>query len=363
MADFSRRTIMAGALVAAPAVLAGRGFAQEKRKVAFTIPFLAEGSNAYAFVAKAAGYWDELGLDVAISRGYGSIAAAQAIGAGQFQFGLAAATAGIQQAAKGLPLVNIACAGYDATMGICVLKDSPIRSPVDLMGKKLGATVASGEYPFLPAFAKTAGFDMKGVEVVQVDAAIRQRVLLTGQVDAVSGFAVSFIPPIAAQKQEVRSILFSQFGLKYYNNVLLTQPITLKAEPKLCADIATGLGRAIKLTLTNPDEALRLFLKQVPEAALSPANVEAVRMGIGIFSTTMLYEAARLNGIGYTVPDDYGWMTDQVMQYVAAPGDIAPKPADLFTNDFVGKLMLSPAEWQVAEANAAPFRRLLGAAA
>lgn len=359
----SRRHLLAGSLVAAPAVLSSRALAQAKRKVTFTLPFLAEGSNAYAFVARAAGYWDELGLDVQISRGYGSVAAAQAIGAGQFQFGLAAATAAIQQAAKGLPLVSIACAGYDATMGVCVLKDSPIRTPADLAGKKLGATVTSGEYPFLPAFAKVAGFDLKSVDVVQVDPAIRQRVLLSRQVDCVSGFAVSFVPPVVSQKQEVRSMLFSQYGLKYYNNALLTQPATLRDDPKLCANIAAGLTRAIKLTMLDPEQAAQLFLKQVPEAALSPANVEALRLGIGIFNNSMLYEPARVNGVGFVVPGDYAWMVDQVMQYVAGPNDKAPKAADLFTNDLVGTVTLSPAEWEAAKSNAAPFKVYLGDAA
>ena len=44
------------------------------------------------------------GLDVDIAKGTGSIGAAQAIGNGQFQFGLAAATAGLQQAALGIAL-------------------------------------------------------------------------------------------------------------------------------------------------------------------------------------------------------------------------------------------------------------------
>ncbi len=98
MLDLTRRSLLLGSL-AAPIVMTRRVHSQERRKVTFTLPFLAEGNNAYAFVAKANGYWDELGLDVAIRRGYGSIAAAQAIGAGQFQLGLAVPSAAIQQAA------------------------------------------------------------------------------------------------------------------------------------------------------------------------------------------------------------------------------------------------------------------------
>ena len=98
------------------------------------------------------------GLDVQISRGYGSVVAAQAVATGKVSI---RAGVGVGRSAaespKGLPLVSIACCGYDATMGLCVAKDSPIKSPKDLNGKKLGSTISSGEYPFLGLFAQRAG--------------------------------------------------------------------------------------------------------------------------------------------------------------------------------------------------------------
>ena len=358
MPAISRRKLVLAAL-AAPAVLTGTANTQGRRKVTFTLPWLAEGSNAFVFVAKAKGFWDELGLDVQVTRGYGSVAAAQAVGAGQFQFGAAAASAGIQQAAKGLPVVAIGCAGYDATMGICVLKDSPIKSPKDLPGKKMGSTVNSGEYPFLPLFAEKAGFDFKAVELSQVDPNVRQRLLVTGQVDAISGFAISFVPPLATQKVESRAMLFSQYGLTLYNNALLTQLATLRNERKLCEDVATGLMQAIKFTVLNPDETVALFLKQVPETALSPTGAEQTRLGVGIFNVSMLHEPALKNCVGYSAPEDYQTMTDLVMKYVVSPGDKSPAQSDLFTNDLVGKTKFTQDEWKVALAKAEPFRKYL----
>ena len=136
MADISRRALMLGALSTAPFILTRRARAEALRPVTFTLPWVAEGSNAYAYVAKAKGYWTKRVLDVKISRGYGSTTAAQAVGAGQFQFGLAVASSGIQEAAKGLPVVALASGGYDATMGLCVLENSPIHAPKDLEGHK-----------------------------------------------------------------------------------------------------------------------------------------------------------------------------------------------------------------------------------
>lgn len=359
MSGITRRKLLLSTLAAAPAILSGTANTQDRRKVTFTLPWLAEGSNAFVFVAKANGYWDELGLDVQVTRGYGSVAAAQAVGAGQFQFGAAAASAGIQQAAKGLPVVAIGCAGYDGTMGICTLKDGPIKTPKDLAGKKMGSTVSSGEYPFLPVFAQMAGFDLKSVEISQVDPNVRQRLLVTGQVDAISGFAISFVPPLVTQKVELRAMLFSHYGLTLYNNALLTQLSTLRNERKLCEDIASGLMQAIKFTVLDPEGTVQLFLKQVPETALSPTAVEQTRLGVGIFNVAMLHEPALKYCIGYSVPEDYQAMTDLVMKYIASPGDKPPAQTELFSNDLVGKLKLTPDEWKAAEAKAEPFRKYL----
>jgi len=358
MSAISRRKLLLGAAAAAPALLSGTANTQERRKVTFTLPWVAEGSNGYVFVAKAKGYWDELGLDVVVSRGYGSVAAAQAVGAGQFQFGVAAASAGIQQAAKGLPVVAIGCAGYDGTMGICVLKDSPIKSPKDLAGKKLASTIGSGEYPFLPLFFQRAGLDIKSVEVEAVDPNVRTRLLVSSQVDAISGFAISIIPPLSTQKIDTRSMLFSQYGMTLYNNTLMTQLSTLRNEPKLCADVTSGLMQAVKFTMLNPDEAVKLFLKQVPETALTPSGPGQTRMGLGIFNVSMLHDPLK-HGVGYTAPEDYQTMTDLVMKYIASPGDTPPRLSELFSNDLIGKVQLTPDEWSAADAKAEPFRKFL----
>lgn len=359
MAKISRRALMLGA-TAAPFVLTRRSRAGDLRPVTLTLPWVAEGSNSYAFVAKANGYWSKRGIDVKISRGYGSTAAAQAIGAGQFQFGLAAASAGIQEAAKGLPVTAILSAGYDATMGICVLKDGPIHTVKDLEGRKMASTVSSGDYPFLGVFAERAGFDLSKVTRVQADPNVRQRLLVSKEVDAISGFAITFLPVFQTQHLETRHLLYSSYGLTLYNNSLMTQLSTLEKEPKLCADMAAGIADALKFTLLNPDEATKIFLKEVPEVALAADGAERIRLGIGILNISLLYPQMKEHGIGYASPDDYVGMTDLTMKYVADKTDKRPDQKALFTNDFAGMLKLTDAEWQQAMAKAQPFRALLG---
>src|SRR5467141_4769944 len=118
------------------------------------------------------------GIDFDIARGFGSMASAQTVAGGQFEFGIVAAPPLILSVAKGLPLIALATCDYDSTMGVGVLTDSPIQKPQDLAGKKIAAVPTSGEFPFFPAYARKVGLDMNSIEIVHVDNKVLERVLI-----------------------------------------------------------------------------------------------------------------------------------------------------------------------------------------
>src|SRR5260221_9519730 len=126
-----RDLLKAGGAVTA-AALPSRVWAQSKRQLKFTLPWLAQGATAYTYVALDQGMFAKRGLDVTVSRGFGSLAAAQAIAAKQFDFGLVSTGSTIVCAATGMPLVALGTTNYDAYMGILLHPDSPIRTPKDL---------------------------------------------------------------------------------------------------------------------------------------------------------------------------------------------------------------------------------------
>src|SRR5271154_4189837 len=258
-----RRFLRVSGIAAGGLTLPRLVFAQTKRPVHFTLPWVAEGSNLFTFVAKGMGLWEKHGLDVDIARGSGSGAAAQAIGGGRFDFGMASPSAAILQAVKGLPTVALAACAYDATMGIGVMNDGPIKTPKDLEGRQMASTVTSGEYPFLPAFADKAGFDLSKVSRVQVDNKVRDRLLPEGKVDAISGDASSAMPSYAATGVKARFMMFSDFGLLNYGTAVMTQPSRLKEAPELCAAFVDGLLQGLKVVLLDPAEAMKVFFKQV----------------------------------------------------------------------------------------------------
>jgi NitT/TauT family transport system substrate-binding protein len=133
----------------------------------------------------------------------------------------------------------------------------------------------------------------------------------------------------------------------------------LQKEPDLCADMAAGLAEALVFTMLNPEEAVKLFLQEVPETALSADGAERLRLGIGILNVSLLHAPLQEHGVGYAVPADYQAMTELVMTYVADSTDKTPEQSVLFTNEFAGKIKLTQVEWDKAMENAKPYRQYL----
>jgi len=357
----SRRQILKGTglagLVATGLPVAAPAISQGVTKVTFTTSWIPEGPNLCAYVARDKGFWKKAGLDVSVARGSGSGAAAQAVSAGTFDFGMAATPTVIVQAAKKLPITCIGQINYDALMGIGLLDGSPIKLPRDLEGKKLGASVTSGEYPFLPLYAEKAGFDLAKVQMVQIDGKVRERSLLEKQVDAVSAFATSTIPSLVPLGTNVRFMLFRDAGIEFYGQSLTTQPQRLEKDPELCAAFVTGAMEAIRFTMTNFDEAIDVFLKANSEVAMSSTGNDYARIGLGLTNLTNLVPEVKDHGFGFADPEKVATMANLVVKYAAGEGATLPDVGSLFTNRFVDKIKLSADELAAAEKSSAAFRK------
>lgn len=359
----SRRKVLKGmsiaGLGAAGLPLAAPAISQGATKVSFTTSWIPEGPNLFAYIARDKGFWKKAGLEVSVARGSGSGAAAQAVSAGTFDFGMAATPTVIVQAARKLPITCIGQINYDALMGIGLLTGSSIRKPKDLEGKKLGASVTSGEYPFLPLYAEKAGFDLAKVQMVQLDGKVRERSLMEKQVDAVSAFATSTIPSLSPLGTDVRFMLFRDAGIEFYGQSLTTQPQKLEKDPNLCAAFVEGAMEAIRFTMTNFDEAIDIFLKANSAVAMSSTGKDYARIGLGLTNLTNLVAEVKDHGFGFADPRKVATMADLVIKYAAGDGATRPDVDALFTNKFVGKVTLSADELAGAEKSTAAFRKYI----
>jgi NitT/TauT family transport system substrate-binding protein len=354
----SRRGVLAGA--AAGALLLPRPGIAESRTVKFTLAWLAQGSFAYVYVARAKGIMKARGIDFDIARGFGSMASAQAVAGGQFDFGIVAAPPLILSVAKGLPLIALATCDYDATMGVGVLDSSPIAKPQDLAGKKIASVPTSGEFPFFPAYAAKVGLAPNSIEFVHVDNKVLEQVLMEKEVDAITSFALGSASAMLSKGVQSRWMLYSAAGIRNDGQTITTQKKTLESDPALCEAVTGGLLEALAFSLTDPEESLGLFRKEVPEMALNPSAKEFARIGLGMWQHGVDRPEAREHGLGWSNAASYAETTDLVMQYLNSPGMQRPQPDALFTNRFAGNIKLTEADWAGVRQRVAEFDKYLG---
>jgi NitT/TauT family transport system substrate-binding protein len=355
-----RAALAAGATLLAAPLAAPRLARAQSATLRFTLPWLAQGATAYAYVAREMGAFQRRGLNVEVSRGFGSVAAAQAIAQGQFDYGIVGAGPLILAAARELPLVGLATVNYDMLMGIALRADSPIRVPKDLEGKRIGAVPTSAEFPFWPAFARRAGINLATVTIQQMDNRVLERSLIDRQVDAITAIGSSTIPVMMAQNAPHRFIRYSSVGLQFYSNVITTRREVLEQRPQQAEAMVEALLEAVALQLREPDRALDMFIRQVPEIGITAGGRENARLSQGMMHWTMLAPEAIENGLGWTDMAKWNAMTDLVMEFGAPADARRPAPESLISNRFAGRIRLTPQEWEAQRQRLAPFGALLG---
>jgi len=356
----TRRTVLKAAGAAAgAAAFSMPALAQGSRTIKFTLPWLAQGATAYVYIAEEMGMFKKRGITAQISRGFGSLAAGQAIGNGQFDFGLVSASSTILCAANAVPLVALATTNYEAFLGVLVRADSPIKTPKDLEGKRMGGVPASVEFPLWRAFAKRASIDPEKVTIVQADPRVVERTLIDKQIDASFCVASTSYAVCKGLGTDTRAILLSDYGLPFYSNNIVTRPEILARDPGLCKDVTEALLEALAFSVRDPDASLEIFLKKVPELTLTSSGRENARLGQGFMLASVPRPESIEHGLGYSDMARVKEMTDLVMDYAAPPTAKRPDLDLLFTNKFAGTVKLSKAEWAKAEARFKEYPALL----
>lgn len=361
-----RRRLLLGAAATAGSLAAASAFPApaiaQATKIKYTLSWLPTGQYSYVYLARSLGYWKKRGLDVDISRGYGSMAAVQAISTGQFDMGGAATGATLINVMRGLDMQMVGTQGYDSYMGFLVPADGPIKTPKDLAGKKVGVAAAGGDTPFIEAYLNLAGVDPKSVTIVSLDSQIIERSVIDGRVDCMVAFGMSSIPNFITQNFPVKLLPFSEKGLQYYwVNTIATQKY-YEENAEIVENVQAGLMEGMKYMMLNPADAVKRHLEEHQEIAISDNGKLFTELGVGMISVCNTVEETMTHGLGYTDIAKIDAQGDLVEKYVATPED-PPVPAakDFVVNLPEGTLKLSEAEWAQVKENSAEYAKLLGA--
>ena len=230
------------------------------------------GNHAAFHLADQKGWYEEAGLDIYFEDGNGSVTTVQIIGSSDnFDAGHAALAPMMIARDKGLPVKAVAPFVRRNDIGVLVPKDSGMKGPADLKGKKLVYTAGSLEAPFMEGFLAAGGLTRDDVELLNVEAAGKVTTYAVDRADAVVS-TIPFVLPFVQKQRPSNSIPFADYGLNMPSFGILASEAKLKTRGEDISKFASVTARAWEYIMNgHEDEGVEAILASRPQARLDKA--------------------------------------------------------------------------------------------
>ena len=300
--------------------------AQQRKPMKLTLNFLAGGPQAGFMIAKKLGYYKDVGIDLTIEEGKGSATTAQQVATGQTDVGFADAPAAMQIRSKGAPVKIIAPILQTNGFAIISIEGSGIKSPKDLVGKKLAVQPGTAQTTLLDAILAENKLDKGKLDIVNIDPAALVGALLEKKVDAILAGADFQSVQMRDRGFKVNDILYRDVGVPTVGLSIIARDDRLKESPDLYQKFVAASLRGWDEARKNPDAASAAVIEQFPSASkdqiLKQLNVDL-----------MLVCAPGAVSLG-RVPDKNWQITfDLLTMYLNLPKE---KPiTDYYSTDFL----------------------------
>lgn len=265
----TRQAIGAGMLMLAVAT-AGPAGAQDR--VLLQLDWIPTGEHAAYFAGAERGAWREHGIELSLTRGYGSGDTVNKVAAGAAQFGVADIGAVLAaRAQQNTPVRTIMQVYTHSPHSLFVLRSSGITSFKGLENKRISITPGNSHRLYFPEVARRAGTDPAKIQWVNTDASAMAAMLISRRVDAAPFYAIHHYYQNKAAKragEEIVVLPFVETGFAIYAASLVTTDEMLAKNPDLVKRFLRGAVSAFTWANANQEEACRLHVKRNPEVEL-----------------------------------------------------------------------------------------------
>ncbi|CDS53884.1 Hydroxymethylpyrimidine ABC transporter, substrate-binding component [Polaromonas sp. CG9_12] len=245
-----------------PAVLAATPAAQaQNTPIKFQLDWRFEGPSALFLTPAAKGYFKDAKLDVTIDAGNGSGGTVTRVASGAYDMGFADMAALMEFHANNADAPNkpvaVMMVYNDTPASVMVLKKSGIKTPADLSGKKLGAPVFDAGRRAFPIFAKANA--ISNVTWTAMDPALRETMLIRGDIDAITGFTFTSLLNLEARGVKAADVVvlpYPDYGVKLYGNVIIASPKMIKENPAVVKAFLVAFAKGAQDVIANPAAAI-----------------------------------------------------------------------------------------------------------
>jgi NitT/TauT family transport system substrate-binding protein len=288
--------------------LASSASAQDK--VRFQTDWIPSGEHAMYYGAWSKGIYAKHGIDITITRGYGSGDTVTKLAGGASDFGVSDLAAVITARARtNVPVKTVAVLYNQSPHALFVLKSSGITTFKGLEGKKIGITPGNSHRFYFPKVAEKAGTDPNKIIWTNMDGAAMAAQLIAKNIDAAPFYSIhQYYINKAAMKagEEIVALPFVSVGFKIYAATLITSDKMIAEKPDLVKRFLAASKEAFEWARDNPEEACKLHVARFPEVELDDC-VHSVQAVMGF----VFNDHSKEYGWGYTSPErlKFSWET------------------------------------------------------
>jgi NitT/TauT family transport system substrate-binding protein len=328
-----RNRIVIGLLAVAWAAVSGSP-ASAQTPVKFTLDGKIEGPVAPFVVALDKGWFKAQGLEVTIDSALGAPESISRVSSGNYDMGFADINALMKYRDQnpGAPVKAVFMVYNRPPFAIIARKSRGVAKPKDLEGHKLGAPPADAAYANWPIFVDVNGIDPAKVTIVNVGIPVREPMLASGEVDAISGLSFSSaldlkqrgVPP-----DDINVLLMADYGVELYGSAVLVNSKFAAEKPEAVTAFLRGLVNGINETVRNPFAAVESVIRRNDA---EPRGVELERLRMALQDNIVTPEV-KANGYGGIDNARFERAIDQLG--LAHSFKTRPKSADVFDPSFL----------------------------
>ncbi|MGG5811175.1 ABC transporter substrate-binding protein [Falsiroseomonas sp. CW058] len=295
----NRRHLIAAAGAAALALPAART-ARAQTALRFTLDWALQGNHAMWAMAEDRGIYRREQLAVRMDRGFGSGDALVKVGSGAYDVGFADFANAVKFNAENPQnrLVMLYPVFDRTAAAIVTLRGRGMERPQDVAGKNLGAPEGEASRLLFPAFARAAGIDARAVRWTSMAANLRDTMLRTGQVDAVSGFlfTVHFnLVGLGIPEDQILGWPFAEHGLDLYGSGVFARAEWIERNPEAAARFVRASVDGLKALLADVPGGMAALKRREP---LFDEALEARRFAM-TRDRSIITPNSRANGLGH----------------------------------------------------------------
>jgi len=297
----------------------------EREAIILPMGYVANVQFSPIYMGLERGYFQDAGYDITLDYRW-ETDGLRLVAAGTIPFTIASGDQVIQARSQGLPVVAIASWYRKFPVAILSLAETPLETPADLRGLRIGTPETFGaSYIGLRALLTAGNLTERDIDL-QVIGYSQIPALLAKTVDAVVVYANN-APSILEEEGIAYNILYVSDYSELVSNTLITNETMINEHPERVAAFVKAFLHSLEDVLNEPETAFEICKKYVTGLE---ENAAAQRT---VLEVTLTYW--RFADLGHFTPESWA-QAQQVMLDAGLITQAVPVES-LFTNQFVNE--------------------------